>query len=213
MSKFLPKRVLVLAPHTDDGEFGCGGSIARFLEEKSEVFCAAFSSCEQSVPDHLPKDILISEFKDANLALGVKKDNLFLFNYDVRNFPQKRQAILEDLIRLKKEIAPDLIFMPSSNDIHQDHQTIAHEGIRAFKFSTILCYEIPWNNLTFTSSVFIRFDEKHLNLKLAALSKYKSQEHRNYSDKEYIRALAHSRGVQIGARYAETFDVVRWVID
>jgi len=193
MSKFLPKRVLVLAPHTDDGEFGCGGSIARFLEEKSEVFCAAFSSCEQSVPDHLPKDILISEFKDANLALGVKKDNLFLFNYDVRNFPQKRQAILEDLIRLKKEIAPDLI--------------------RAFKFSTILCYEIPWNNLTFTSSVFIRFDEKHLNLKLAALSKYKSQEHRNYSDKEYIRALAHSRGVQIGARYAETFDVVRWVID
>ena len=29
------ERILVLSPHTDDGELGCGGSIARFVEAVS----------------------------------------------------------------------------------------------------------------------------------------------------------------------------------
>lgn len=41
------KKALILAPHTDDGEFGCGGSIVRLLEEKSEIFYAAFSTAEK----------------------------------------------------------------------------------------------------------------------------------------------------------------------
>jgi LmbE family N-acetylglucosaminyl deacetylase len=43
------KRVLILAPHTDDGEFGCGGTINKLIEEGSEIYYAAFSACEQSV--------------------------------------------------------------------------------------------------------------------------------------------------------------------
>ena len=30
------RRVLVLAPHTDDGEFGCGGTIVRLIEGGSD---------------------------------------------------------------------------------------------------------------------------------------------------------------------------------
>ncbi len=41
------QRILVLAPHTDDGEFGCGGSIAKFIEAGKEVFYAAFSTAEK----------------------------------------------------------------------------------------------------------------------------------------------------------------------
>jgi LmbE family N-acetylglucosaminyl deacetylase len=44
------ERVLVLDPHTDDGEFGCGGTISRFLEQGMEVFYAAFSTAAESVP-------------------------------------------------------------------------------------------------------------------------------------------------------------------
>ena len=213
MNKLKPSRVLVLAPHTDDGEFGCGGSIARFVDEKAEVFCAAFSSCAQSVPSQFPSDILVSEMKAANKVLGVKKENLFLFDYDVRTFNCKRQEILDEMIRLRNDIKPDLVFMPSVNDVHQDHHTIALEGVRAFKFSSIFSYEIPWNNLTFNTSAFIHLEEQHLKKKVVALSKYKSQAHRNYASEEFIRSLALTRGIQIGARYAETFDVVRWVIN
>ncbi|MDY7036483.1 MAG: hypothetical protein SV375_10045 [Thermodesulfobacteriota bacterium] len=45
------EKILVLAPHTDDGEFGCGGSIAKFIEQRAEVYYAAFSLCEESIPD------------------------------------------------------------------------------------------------------------------------------------------------------------------
>lgn len=205
-------RILVLAPHTDDGEFGCGGAINKFLNSGSEVYYAAFSACQISVIEGFPSDILITEVKAATKTLGIKPENLILFDYDVRTFNYRRQEILEDIIRLKKEIKPDLVFMPSVNDIHQDHYTIAFEGIRAFKFSTILCYEMPWNNFTFNTTSFVTLDEVNIQAKIDALAEYKSQAHRPYANEEFIRSLARTRGVQIDKKYAEVFEVTRWII-
>ena len=42
-------RVLTLSPHTDDGELGCGGTIARFIDEGKEVYYIVVSTCEKSV--------------------------------------------------------------------------------------------------------------------------------------------------------------------
>jgi len=203
------KRALVLAPHTDDGEFGCGGTIAKLAENGTEVYYAAFSACEQSVLRQFPKDILITEVKEATQKIDIKPSNLILFNYEVRTFNYKRQEILENMIRLRSEIEPDLIFMPSMNDIHQDHFTIAQEGLRAFKFSNILCYEVPWNNLTFNTICFSKLEERHLRKKADALAAYRSQAHRPYANEEFIRSLARVRGVQINGQFAEAFDILR----
>ena len=113
---------------------------------------------------------------------------------------------------LKDKIEPDLVFMPSSSDIHQDHHTVYEEGLRAFKQTSILGYELPGNNLTFSTTAFIYLKEKHIVKKVAAFKKYKSQIHRPYANEEFIRSLARTRGVQIGARYAEAFEAVRWII-
>jgi LmbE family N-acetylglucosaminyl deacetylase len=207
------KRVLVLAPHTDDGEFGCGGTIAKFVNEGAEVYYAAFSACQQSVLPQFPSDILITEVKAATEVLGIKPENLLLFDYDVRTFGYHRQEILDDLIKLRAEIKPDLILMPDLEDIHQDHSTIAVEGLRAFKFCSILSYELPWNNLSFTTSSFVHLSEEFIQKKVLALKEYKSQAHRPYSDENFIRSVARTRGVQIGTDYAEAFKVVRWILD
>ena len=212
LSEMKNKKILVLAPHTDDGEFGCGASIAKFIEEGAEVFYAAFSACEQSVLKQFPSDVLISEVKSATAVLGIKPENLILFQYEVRTFNFRRQEILQNLIELRNSISPDLVFMPSVNDVHQDHSTIAIEGLRAFKLTTILCYEVPWNNLTFNTSSFIHLEERHVQKKIDALRLYKSQAHRPYANEEFLRSLARTRGVQIGTTHAETFDVVRLVI-
>lgn len=210
ISKF--KRVLVLAPHTDDGELGAGGTIAKLIEKGSEVFYVAFSTAEESVPDHLPKDILKTEVKAATKELGIKEENLIIYNYKVRNLNYSRQDILENLISLRPKINPDLILMPSLNDIHQDHLTIAQEGLRAFKTFTILGYELIWNNLTFNTTSFVELDKKHIERKFNALKKYESQGHRDYTSEEFIFALARTRGVQIGKKYAEAFEVIRWIL-
>jgi LmbE family N-acetylglucosaminyl deacetylase len=203
------QRILILAPHTDDAEFGCGATMAKLIEQNNEVFSVSFSACQQSVLKQFPPDILITEVKEASIEIGIKKENLILMDYAVRTFNFKRQEILDDMLKLRKDIEPTVVFMPTMDDLHQDHLTIAHEGLRAFKFSTIFSYELPWNNLAFATTAFSIISEENLQKKINAVSRYKSQAHRNYANEEFIRSLARVRGTQINERYAECFELIR----
>ena len=205
-------RIVVLSPHTDDGELGCGGSIAKFIEEGHEVFYVAFSTAEKSVPEGFPANILEIEVKKATQKLGIPPENLIIFKYEVRKLNYVRQEILEELIKIRNDIKPTLVFMPSLQDIHQDHSTVSKEGLRAFKTSTILGYELIWNNLTFSTTAFVVLQKRHLEKKVEALSQYESQQGRAYMNKEFIFSLAKARGVQIGVEYAEAMEVLRWII-
>ena len=97
----------------------------------------------------------------------------------------------------------------SGHDIHQDHRTIAEEGLRAFKRTTILGYEIPWNNFEFSYQWYVALDKEHVDRKVAALEKYASQQHRRYANEEYVRNLARTHGVNVNREYAEVFQVYR----
>jgi N-acetylglucosamine malate deacetylase 1 len=206
------KTVFVLAPHTDDGELGCGGTIKMLVDNGLDVYYIAFSTAEESVPEGFPKNQLEVEVKNATEELGIQKNNLILYRFPVRKLNFARQNILENLIKLRERYNPDLIFMPSLNDIHQDHEVVAQEGLRAFKNRTLLGYELIWNNLKFNTDCFISLDKKHIDAKVKALAKYKTQEGRTYMSHEFIFALAKTRGVQIGVKFAETFEVTRWII-
>ena len=67
--------ILLLSPHTDDGELGCGASVAKFIEQGKRVIYVAFSACEQSVLPQFPKDILIQEVQQATSELGIKAED------------------------------------------------------------------------------------------------------------------------------------------
>jgi len=201
--------ILILAPHTDDGEIGMGGTISYFVEKGKTVTYIAFSTAEQSVPEGFPKDILKTEVKAATRKLGVNPENVLIYNYEVRKLSYVRQELLEELIRIKKQMQFDMVFIPTLHDIHQDHTTIAQEGVRAFKNTTLLGYELIWNNLTFDTQCFVKLEQKHINAKINALQEYKSQGKRDYLSPDFIRSLARARGVQVGCEYAEAFEVVR----
>ena len=204
-------RVLVLAPHTDDGELGCGGTISRMVEEGREVYYAAFSTAAESVPPPFPPDILEKEVREGTKVLGILGANLLVYKYKVRHLPHMRQEILEELVRMKREIDPATVFLPSAQDLHQDHQTVHIEGLRAFKTVTVLGYELPWNNLSFDYRHFCVLTREHVQTKIAALRCYQSQQHRPYTQEEFIWSWARTRGGQIMVEYAEAFDVLRWV--
>src|SRR5215468_2850970 len=170
------KRVLVLAPHTDDGEFGCGGTMVRLVEEGSEVRYVAFSIATRSLPEGFAPDTLAREVREATAELGIPDANLTVHDFDVRTFPSRRQEILELLVAVWDEWRPDVVFQPSTHDVHQDHQTIAQEGLRAFKRTTILGYEIPWNNYEFSYGAYVALERRHLERKIAAVERYASQQ-------------------------------------
>ena len=201
--------ILVLAPHTDDGELGAGATINYLIEKGKNVVYAAFSTAEQSVPKGFPKDILKTEVKSATEKLGIKPENLLIYNYEVRKLSYARQEILEDLLKIKNRQSFDMVFMPSLHDIHQDHTTIAQEAVRAFKNTTLLGYELIWNNITFDTQCFVKLEQRHIDAKVEALKEYKSQGIRNYLSSDFITSLARTRGVQVGCEYAEAFEVVR----
>jgi len=206
-------KILVLAPHTDDGEMGCGATLHKLSQLGHEISYVAFSSCPESLPAELPEDTLIHEVKNATAIIGIHPDNLHIKDFTVRRFSERRQDILEYLVALRKDVKPDVIFTPSMNDIHQDHAVIAQESIRAFKNSTIFSYEVIWNHLTFENRCFISVSEENLATKVEALKAYKSQENRTYMSEDFIRSLALVRGISVQKKYAEVFDVVRMIID
>jgi LmbE family N-acetylglucosaminyl deacetylase len=205
------KRALVLAPHTDDGEFGCGGTMARMVEAGVDVRMIAFSIATRSLPEGFAPDTLAREVREATGELGIPAENLTVHDFDVRTFPDHRQAILELLVAEWEAWKPDVVFQPSHHDIHQDHKTIAEEGLRAFKRTTILGYEIPWNNFDFSYQCYFALETRHLERKVAALERYASQKHRRYSNPEYIWNLARTHGINVNREYAEVFQVYRVV--
>src|SRR5918911_2710520 len=204
-------RVLVLAPHTDDGEFGCGGTMARLVDGGAEVRYVAFSIATRSLPPGFPPDTLAREVREATAEIGIPETNLTVHDFDVRTFPEHRQEILELLIEIWNDWQPDVVFQPSLHDVHQDHQTIAAEGLRAFKRTTILGYEIPWNNFDFAYQAYFALDRAHVERKVSALGCYASQRHRRYSDPEYIWNVARTHGINVNREYAEVFQVYRVV--
>jgi N-acetylglucosamine malate deacetylase 1 len=205
------RRVLVLAPHTDDGEFGCGGTMARLVERGVDVHYVAFSIATKSLPEGFPPDTLAREVREATAELDIPAERLVVHDFDVRAFPEHRQEILELLIALWEEWRPDAVLQPSLSDVHQDHQVIAAEGIRAFKRTTVLGYEIPWNTLSFTYQAYVALERGHVERKVSALARYASQQHRNYANADYIWNLARTRGISVGRDYAEAFEVYRVV--
>lgn len=205
------KKILVLAPHTDDGELGCGGTIARLLEEKKEIYYIAFSTCRESVSKRFPNNILEKELLAATGTLGIRQENVMVLDFPVREFATYRQKILDEMIRIGKEIEPSIILAPSKHDIHQDHHVIAEEAMRAFKKKTLFAYEVPWNNFTFNNQIYVKLQQRHIDRKVKAISCYESQKGRDYVSMDFTYGQARLHGVQIGQEYAEIFEAVRYI--
>ena len=208
-------KILVLSPHTDDVELGCGGGIAKFISEGHNLLWVVFSTAEESLPEDLPKDTLKKEFLSVMNGQGLKEDNYRVFNFKVRTLHEHRQEILEKLINLREDFKPQMVIGPSLNDFHQDHQVVANEMVRAFKTtSSIICYELPWNHITFNTQLFIKLKKEHIVKKCEMLKNYKSQltKVKTYFSEEFIYGLAKTRGVQCDSEYAEAFEVIRWMM-
>jgi LmbE family N-acetylglucosaminyl deacetylase len=134
-----------------------------------------------------------------------------VYDYPVRRFSDHRQELLEELVLLKRQLQPEVVFVTASADIHQDHQVLHNETVRAFKEITLWGYELPWNTVNFSAQAFVVLNQEHVDLKWAALQAYESQMEmeRPYFNKEFIQGLARVRGVQVRTQYAEVFEVVR----
>lgn len=205
--------ILFLAPHVDDETISAGGTIAKMVEGGYEVYVASFSFAKKSLTPNFPEDATQKEFLLATESLGVPEIQLFQFEYSTRLFPAYRQKILDEMLMIKKEIKPEMVFLPSQRDIHQDHKTIHQEGKRAFNKTTLLGYENPRNDMGhFHASTYVVLSKDHMKKKLEAMKMYKSQMVKYNEMPRMALILARLRGEQIGVHYAEAFETVRFIL-
>lgn len=144
--------------------------------------------------------------------LDISEERQRIFDFPVRRFCNHRQEILEQMIALRREFDPEIVFVPTGSDLHQDHQIIHEEGVRAFKDRAVWGYELPWNQIEFKAQAFVTLARRHLAAKWRALQSYQSQIElgRPYFTREFIEGLARVRGVQVNAEFAEAFEVIRF---
>lgn len=198
------ERVLVLGAHPDD-EMGCAGFLYQLARGGSRITAVAFSQCRD-----LNGPELVDEWRGGLAVLGVTDTELL--DLPNRRLPEYRADVLNVLDRLRPE-KPDLVLCPMTSDAHQDHATVAAEAKRAFKDTTVLGYELPLNSVNGNGlSTFVRLSPDAMDAKFVHSEAFRSQHAKAYMNPEFIEGLARVRGVQAGTRWAEAYEVIRWVM-
>jgi LmbE family N-acetylglucosaminyl deacetylase len=134
---FFGKRILFFGAHPDDIEIGCGALISH-IAHQTELLCVTLSDNQKNP---LLNNIVEEHYKSMAI-LGVSKDKTILGAFETRRFQQFRQEILEYMIEFKKSFNPDIVFLHTKSDLHQDHSTVTEEGLRAFRGTTVLGYDV-----------------------------------------------------------------------
>jgi len=204
--QFYGKRVLFLGAHPDDIELGCGALI-HHIKSISESICVTLSDNQKNP---LLKNV-VDEHLKSMATLGVSKENVILGEFTTRIFHDSRQEILEYFLNLRKDYNPDIIFVHSKQDIHQDHNTMTEEAIRAFRGITVLGFDVVRSSYGFFPHFLVEVDEEDVNAKIAALSQYETYREKYYFDRDVLRATMIRHGALAECAFAEGFDILRIV--
>lgn len=218
--------ILVIAPHMDDEVLGCGGTIARHIDEGKVVHVCVV--CNRVYNRHHDDDEIEAEkanLLNAKALLGYS--HLHFLNLPDERLYQNLQELLETLEQKIQEIRPSLVYTCHAGDLHQDHQTVAQasnialRSISAAYIHRILAYEIPscteqvfpHTLPPFIPTVFVDIT-KQLDRKLAAMDAYKreSRPFPHPRSLEMLQAQAKTRGMQCGRAAAEAFMLLRETI-
>jgi N-acetylglucosamine malate deacetylase 1 len=203
---FYGKRVLFLGAHPDDIELGCG-ALLHHIVKHTDVLCVTLSD-NQKNPD---LQSVKEEHFESMAVLGVPEEKIILGPFTTRVFPESRQEILEYFLRLRSEFGPDLIFVHSKQDVHQDHLTMTDEALRAFRGITVLGFDVVRSSYGFFPHFLVEVTEADVNKKIEALSQYETYRDRYYFNNELTRSIMVRHGALAERPFAEGFDILRIV--
>jgi N-acetylglucosamine malate deacetylase 1 len=220
----IPKKLVVIAPHPDDETLGCGGTIARFADQGTEVSVLVVAGHLPPLYDEAAFETTHREALAAFKILGVAQSAfLRIPATTVRDVPvAELNGKINGFIR---ETGPDMVLLPFP-DRHIDHRIIfdacivACRPVRAAAPKTVLAYEtlsethwnVPGIEPVFAPEFFVDTTD-YMAKKNAALACYTSQiDNAPSRSVEACTALAKFRGSQNGCGYAEAFKVVRIVV-
>ena len=224
-----PDIAMVVTPHPDDAEIGCGGTIAGWIREGTEVVYVLSTNGDKGTESRDMTSEQLAEIREreqaaAAAALGVK-EVVYLRHPDggLEDSPEFRGQ----LVRAIRTHRPDTVFCPDpfrqSFYLHRDHRICGQvtldavvpfardhlhfpdhlraDGLEPHKAGEILM----WG--TEAPDTFVDITET-IDLKISALLKHASQVSAAGSDRdveEFVKANASRMGQRAEMPYAEAF--------
>ena len=198
------RKLLFLGAHPDDIELGCGALLAN-LGQKAEVLCVTLSD-NQKNPELRN---LVEEHYRSMAILGIDRDRIVLGPFETRNFPRDRQEILEFLFELNRSYRPEMVFVHTESDIHQDHSVTTVEALRAFRGTTVLGFDVLRSSYGFFPNFLVEVTEQDVEKKVRCLLEYATYCDKYYFSEEVIRSTLIRHGALAERPFAEGFDILR----
>ena len=218
------KTVLVVAAHADDEALGCGGTIARHVEEGDVVHLALMADGVHSRKESSEVDFAqrIEASKHAQAILGITSSQSLelpdnkMDSVSLLEIVQKLELILE-------EIQPSVIYTHHHGDLNIDHRLTYAAVMTACRptpgssVREIYGFEVlsstEWSTQQaspFLPDYYVDITGQ-LRTKLSALEAYADEMRKPPHSRSMTHAevLAHHRGYSIGVDAAEAFEVYR----
>lgn len=202
-------KVLFLGAHSDDIEIGCGGTVLKLLNLAPRVgvdwIVLSASEGRRSEAEVSARRFL-KKAGDARVRVAGFRERYFAFLPELKEY----------FDALGRELTPDLVFCPRSEDRHQDHRTVAELTANTFRDHLILHYEIPKYDADLGQpNVFVPLSVEQVDEKIDLLFEcFPSQKTRYWFTDETFRGLLRLRGVESRSEhgFAEAFDSRKLVL-
>lgn len=222
--------VLAVSCHPDDIEIGCGGTLARYVDEGHNVticHCANGNMGHVLIqPDELGK-IRIEEARRGGEKMGVM--DVITLNVGDLYVDSRDQKQVEAMTEIVRRVKPDVIITHDPDDYMKDHREVSHlvfdasfsatvphfaEGEHPFigNFAPIF-YMDTLAGVNFQPEYYVNIGST-IERKLEALDCHDSQikwmrDHDNVDFLDMVRTCAKYRGYQCGVEYAEGFKICK----
>lgn len=222
-------KVLIIAAHPDDELLGCGGTIINHVRVGDEVMCVFLAD---GVSSRYINPCNSSECSaDVNERRQVAEQVAVILGMLEPVFCNFADQMLDVLPVLKlnktvekivSDFMPDIVYTHFGNDLNTDHCTVhqstmvALRPLPAQKCHAIYSFEIPssteWGNERYSPNVFVDISDS-IDLKLEAVKLYDAEikAYPHPRSVEAIEARAKYWGSICGKKYAEAFELVRFI--
>jgi LmbE family N-acetylglucosaminyl deacetylase len=208
-------KILAIGAHIDDIELACGGTIIKAVKQMHQVKMLVLSDSGYSNYDGKvlrTKEEALEEGMKAAKVIGV--EDFEVLNYNTKDIPYDSKVV-ENIDKRISAFNPDIIFTHWPFDTHQAHKNVALSSISAARYyNTILMYEpiapAGRSYVGFRAQVYVDITD-FIEVKKQCLKAHKSQI-RKYGKEwiEAIQARAKHRGFEMGVKFAEVFEVMRF---
>ena len=202
--RFYGRKLLFLGAHPDDIELGCGALLSNMVHN-ADVLCVTLSDNQKNPA----LQSLVDEHFRSMALLGVVREQIVVGPFETRNFPRDRQEILEYLFELNRTYRPEIVFVHTEADIHQDHQVTTVEALRAFRGTTVLSYDVLRSSYGFFPNFLVEVSEADVEKKVQSLLEYSTYCDKYYFSPEVIRATLIRNGALAERPFAEGFGILR----